>query len=126
VSATLDKILEATRRLADVPCAWVLFVHPEEKVSWARDPATPWKKILLRRHAPELWGLPGGPISDGEAAEDAAQRWAEAQTGMSCGTFSEVFDVAGGRVFVAPVLGRNPLELLQACNAERFGLATTR
>jgi hypothetical protein len=120
VSAVLDQILERASRLAGTPCAWVLYVHPEKKVAWAPQPTIPWRKILLRQHGQELWGLPGGPISDGEAADDAARRWAESQTGMACGAFSEVFDVTDGRVFVAPVLGRTPLELLHACNAETF------
>jgi hypothetical protein len=120
VSTALDQILERTSRLAGAPSAWVLYVHPEKKVAWAPQPETPWRKILLRGHGPNLWGLPGGPISEDESAEQAARGWAETQTGMACGVFSQSFDVGNDRVFVAPVLGRTPLELLLACNAETF------
>ena len=120
MTTTLDQILAHMSPPAGVPCAWVLYVHPEKKVAWAPQPATPWRKILLRGHGPNLWGLPGGPISDDESAEQAARGWAETQTGMACGVFSQSFDVGNDRVFVAPVLGRTPLELLNACNAETF------
>jgi hypothetical protein len=95
-------------------------MHPEKKVAWAPQPEIPSRKILLRRHGAELWGLPGGPIDDGETAEVAARRWAESQTGIACGDFSESFDVTGGQVFVVPVLGRTPLELLHAPSAGDF------
>jgi hypothetical protein len=120
VTTTLDQILAHMSPPAGVPCAWVLYVHPEKKVAWAPQPATPWRKILLRGHGPNLWGLPGGPISDDESAEQAARGWAETQTGMACGVLSQSFDVGNDRVFVAPVLGRTPLELLKACDAESF------
>jgi 8-oxo-dGTP pyrophosphatase MutT (NUDIX family) len=127
VTAVLDQILEHISRPAGVPCAWVLYVHPETKSAWAPQPEIPWRKILLRQHSedPMVWGLPGGPIFDGETPEAAAQRWAEAQAGMSCGVFSQSFDVGNDRVFVAPVLGRTPLELLKACNAETFWIGHT-
>jgi hypothetical protein len=125
VSTALDQILERTSRLAGAPSAWVLYVHPEKKVAWAPQPGIPWRKILLRGHGPNLWGLPGGPISDDESAEQAARGWAETQTGMACGVFSQSFDVGNDRVFVAPVLGRTPLELLKACDAESFWIGHT-
>jgi hypothetical protein len=120
VTTTLDQILAHMSPPAGVPCAWVLYVHPEKKVAWAPQPGIPWRKILLRGHGPNLWGLPGGPISDDESAEQAARGWAETQTGMACGVLSQSFDVGNDRVFVAPVLGRTPLELLKACDAESF------
>ena len=112
MTTTLDQILAHMSPPAGVPCAWVLFVHPE----------IPWRLVLLFRHSdePHVWGLPGGPIFDGETPEAAAQRWAEAQTGMACGTFSQSFDVTGGRVFVAPVDGMTRLEVEKACNGETF------
>lgn len=72
--------------------------------------------LLLHRHAPEQWELPGGKIEPGESARAAAQREAEEELGVDIEVGPQLtlnhFEQSGAEheytVFVASVLSGTP------------------